>query len=150
MKFCEQYPEVEDEKFPHCKDLGSIAKERVSAKLKSIRTNFKKAVDTGKRSGGGRIIFTFYELCERIWGGCPAVNSISQGIDTSTPKEKTQEVEPMQNELQNEEDDDERSSVQSNSLLSKYDETGIGSHQVVKKLEKPNPLKRKQLTVEKR
>ena len=33
----------------------------------------------------------------------------------------------MQNELQNEEDDDERSSVQSNSLLSKYDETGIGS-----------------------
>ena len=35
----------------------------------------------------------------------------------------------MQNELQNEEDenDDESSSVQSNSLLSKYDETGIGS-----------------------
>ena len=33
----------------------------------------------------------------------------------------------MQNELQNEEDDDERSSVQSNSLLSKYDKTGIGS-----------------------
>ena len=56
----------------------------------------------------------------------------------------------MQNELQNEEDDDERSSVQSNSLLLKYDETGIGSHQVVKKLEKPNPLKKKQLTVEKR
>ena len=35
----------------------------------------------------------------------------------------------MQNELQNEEDedDDKSSSVQSNSLLSKYDETGIGS-----------------------
>ena len=33
----------------------------------------------------------------------------------------------MQNELQNEEDDDKRSSVHSNSLLSKYDETGIGS-----------------------
>ena len=126
-KFCEQYPEVEDEKFPRCKDSDSITKELVSAKLKSIRTNFKKAVDTGKRSGGGRIIFTFYELCERIWGGCPAVNSISHRIDTSTPKEKTQEVEPMQNELQNEEDDDERSSLQSNSLLSKYDETGIGS-----------------------
>ena len=63
------------------------------------------------------------------WGGCPAVNSISHGIDTSTPKEKTQENEPTQNQLQNEqdEDDDETSSVQSNSLLSKYDETGIGS-----------------------
>ena len=56
----------------------------------------------------------------------------------------------MQNELQNEEDDDERSIVQSNSLLSKYDETGIGSPSSVKKLEKPNPLKSKQLTVEKR
>ena len=64
-------------------------RERVSAKLKSIKTHFKKAVDTGKRSGGGRIICTFYELCERIWGGCPAVNSISHGIDTSNPKMHT-------------------------------------------------------------
>ena len=63
-KFCELHPEVEDEKFPRGND--SITKERVSAKLKSVRTHFKKAVDTGKRSGGGRIIFTFHELCERI------------------------------------------------------------------------------------
>ena len=48
-KFCEQYPEVEDEKFPRSNDLDSITKERVSAKLKSIRTNFRKAVDTGKK-----------------------------------------------------------------------------------------------------
>ena len=33
----------------------------------------------------------------------------------------------MENGLQNEEDDDESSSVQSNSLLSRYEETGIGS-----------------------
>ena len=48
-KFCEQYPKVEDEKFPRSNDLDSITKERVSAKLKSIRTNFGKAVDTGKK-----------------------------------------------------------------------------------------------------
>ena len=48
-KFCEQYPKVEDEKFPRSNDLDSITKERVSAKLKSIRTNFRKAVDTGKK-----------------------------------------------------------------------------------------------------
>ena len=65
-KFYEQYPEVEDEKFPRSNDLDSITRERVSAKLKSTRTHYKKAVDTGKRSGGGRIIFTFYELSERI------------------------------------------------------------------------------------
>ena len=54
-----------------------------------------------------------------MWGGCPTVNSISHGIDTSTPKEKIQDNEPMQIELQNkeDEDDDESSSVQSNSLL---------------------------------
>ena len=39
-RFCEQYPEVEDEKFPRSNDLHAITKERVSAKLKSIRTNF--------------------------------------------------------------------------------------------------------------
>ena len=32
-KFCEQYPKVEDEKFPRSNDLDSITKERVSAKL---------------------------------------------------------------------------------------------------------------------
>ena len=54
-------------------------------------------------------------------------SSISHGIDTSTPKEKTQKNEPI--ELQNEEDEDvdESGSVQSNSLLSRYDKTGIGS-----------------------
>ena len=39
-KFCEQYPEVEDEKFPPSNYLDSITKERVSGKVKSIRTNF--------------------------------------------------------------------------------------------------------------
>ena len=53
----------------------------------------------------------------------------------------------MQNELQNEEDDDERSSVQSHS---KYDETGIGSPSSGEEIREANPLKRKQLTVEKR
>ena len=39
-KFCEQYPEVEVEKFPRSNDLDWITKERVSAKLMSTRTNF--------------------------------------------------------------------------------------------------------------
>ena len=59
---------------------------------------------------------------------------------------KTQENEPMQNELQNErnKDDEESSSVQSNSLFSKYDETGIGSPTSGEEIEKLNPLKNKQ------
>ena len=81
-RFCEQYPFVADEQYPRTNDLNSITKERVSVKIKSIRGNFKKAVDSGKKSGGGRIIFTFYDICERIWGGSPAVRSISNGNDT--------------------------------------------------------------------
>ena len=52
----------------------------------------------------------------------------------------------MQNELQNErdKDDEESSSVQSNSLFSKYDETGIGSPTSGEEIEKLNPLKNKQ------
>ena len=55
----------------------------------------------------------------------------------------------MRNELQNEEDedDDKGRSVQSNSLLSKYDETTIGSRTSGEKLEKLNLFKNKQQTV---
>ena len=58
----------------------------------------------------------------------------------------------MQNELQNgeDEDDDESSSVQSNSLLTNYDKTAIGSPKSGEKFEKLNPFKNKQQTVVKR
>ena len=56
-----------------------------------------KSCDTRIRSRARSIIFTFLELSEKNWGGCHTVNSISYGIDTSTPKEKTQENEPMPN-----------------------------------------------------
>lgn len=103
-RFCDQYPGVEDDdNFPRSKILDSITKERVSAKIKSIRANFKKAVDTGKRSGGGRIIFTYYDICEKIWGGSPAVKSISNGIDTSSPKESVNDqVATSPNEVSDE------------------------------------------------
>ena len=58
----------------------------------------------------------------------------------------------MQNELQNEQDqdDDESSSVQSNSLFSKYDENGIGSPASGEEIREAQPLKNKQQTVLKR
>ena len=48
-KFCEQYPEFEDEKFSGSNDLDSITKEQISAKLKSMRKNSKNTVDIGKK-----------------------------------------------------------------------------------------------------
>ena len=57
-----------------------ITKERVSAKLKKIRTQFKKGEDHGKKSGGGRIVFTFYTISQNIWGNSPAVTAIGNSV----------------------------------------------------------------------
>ena len=73
-----QYPE-DQEKYPNKEKL---TKDRVSAKLKTIRTGYRKACDNGRKSGGGRIVFTFYGLCENLWSGSPAVTSISNAIDS--------------------------------------------------------------------
>ena len=52
------------EKFPN---KSIITKERITAKLKSIRTGFKKAADAGRKSGGGRVVFMSYDLYENLW-----------------------------------------------------------------------------------
>ena len=73
-----QYPE-DQEKQPNKEKLN---KDRVEANLKAIRTGYRKAYDNGRKSGGGRIVFTFYELCQSFWGGSPAVTSIPNAIDS--------------------------------------------------------------------
>lgn len=59
----EQYPD--SEKYPNKK---TVNKDRVTAKLKQIRANFKKAADLGKKSGGGRIVFTYYDIFVKLYG----------------------------------------------------------------------------------
>ena len=39
-----------------------ISKDRVAAKLKKIRQDYKKAADAKRKSGGGRVVFVFYDL----------------------------------------------------------------------------------------
>lgn len=83
----ERYPDKPsdnpNEQFPRTGKTEFITKERVSAKLKKMRTDYKKAVDSGRKSGGGRVVFTFYNLCESLWGGSPAVESVSTGLDSA-------------------------------------------------------------------
>ena len=79
--FVERYPKIKDgdvpdEEYPRSNKLEEITKERISAKLKAIRKNCKKAVDCGKRSGGGRVVMTFCDLCHEIWAGAPLTKSI--------------------------------------------------------------------------
>ena len=66
---------------PH--DLSLFTRERIASKIKDIRKKYKKAVDSGKKSGGGRTVATFYDVCNEIWGGCPATTSLEHGVDTA-------------------------------------------------------------------
>ena len=65
------YPKnnVEGKDFPVLENPEVISKDRVAAKLKKIRQDYKKAADAKKKSGVGRVVFVFYDLCETIWGG---------------------------------------------------------------------------------
>ena len=53
--------------FPH-KPID-FTKQRTSSKVKTIRQNYKKAIDLRRRSGGGRVVMTCYEQCNSIWSG---------------------------------------------------------------------------------
>lgn len=68
--------------FPHGKE---ISKETITTKLKSIRLKYREAIDDGRRSGHGRVVLLFYELCERIWGGSPATEQIHSGLESGEP-----------------------------------------------------------------
>ena len=75
--------EADIERFPNREKVEEIVtNDRISAKIKNICTDFRKAVESGKKSGGGRAVFTFYSLCQRLWGSSPAVNSIPNSIDS--------------------------------------------------------------------
>ena len=84
--------EADIERLPNgTKVEKKVTKERISAKIKIIRTDFRKAVDSGKKSGSGRIVFTFYSLCQSLWRSSPAVKSIPNSIDSHDDSSETLE-----------------------------------------------------------
>lgn len=67
--------------YPHTKE--ELTKKILSAKLKAVRRKFREAVDSGRKSGHGRVVLLYYELCEKIWGGSPATQQLETGIESS-------------------------------------------------------------------
>ena len=61
--------------------IQELHKACITSKVKKVHSDYKKAVDLGNRSGGRRIIMTFYDLCQDIWAGSPATTSLSSGLD---------------------------------------------------------------------
>ena len=49
---------------PH--NLSLFTRERIASKIKDIRKRYKKAVDSGKKSGGGGTAATLYDVCNQI------------------------------------------------------------------------------------
>ena len=62
---------------------GDVTKVIVLTKLKVIRLKYRETLDDGWRSGHDRIVLLYYELCSQIWGGSPATEQLSGGIETA-------------------------------------------------------------------
>nr|XP_055026761.1 uncharacterized protein LOC129416479 [Misgurnus anguillicaudatus]XP_055049479.1 uncharacterized protein LOC129434889 [Misgurnus anguillicaudatus] len=84
-EFLQQYPIPGGTSYPHEKD--AISKSQITSKLKAIRIKYRQAVDTQRRSGHGRVITLYFDLCNEIWGGSPATTAIEAGVETSEVNE---------------------------------------------------------------
>ena len=81
--FLERYPrDGTSTDFPHDPEKD-FTKERINVKIKVLRQKYRAALDSGRRSGGGKIVAQFYDKCSEIWGGSPATNAFTNGIETS-------------------------------------------------------------------
>ena len=81
----------------------------MTSKLKAISLNYRQAVDSGKRSGHGRVVLLYFELCEKVWGGSPATEQIVGGVESTDLCEESDDI-PTAAEGSNEsarDDDDE-------------------------------------------
>ncbi|CAL9700979.1 unnamed protein product [Knipowitschia caucasica] len=81
-EFVRQYPRGRNDDFPHSGE-EITSKSQITSKLKAVRTKYRKAMGSGKRKGQGRVILIYYELCQLIWGGPPATETIAAGLETA-------------------------------------------------------------------
>ena len=85
--FKERLPESDDERkeidkdYPHKKE--DVSMQALTSKLKATRTKYRQAVDSGRKSGHGRVVMLYFELCERLWGGSLATEQIPSGLETA-------------------------------------------------------------------
>ncbi|KAG5266445.1 hypothetical protein AALO_G00232170 [Alosa alosa] len=92
QSFLENYPTHEAgltmrKEFPHKKQ--DITKAQLTSKLKAIRNKYRQAVKTGRKSGHGRVILLYFELCEAIWEESLGTDTISGVIETSNTRPET-------------------------------------------------------------
>lgn len=50
-------------------------------------------MDGGRQSRKGRVVATFYDLCNKLWSGSPATKSMDWGVDTATINSSNEQTE---------------------------------------------------------
>lgn len=55
----------------------------LSTRLKAVCKRFRKAVDSGRKIGHGRVACCITSSGQEIWGGSPATNTINSGLESS-------------------------------------------------------------------
>lgn len=63
------------------KEAKKCTKEQIKNKIKSILRNYKHSVDDSRSRG--RVVLLYFDLCNEIWGGSPAVFKVINGVETS-------------------------------------------------------------------
>ena len=84
--FQAQYPSPENaaqlgKEFP--RKENELTKLILTSKMKAIRSKFRAAIDSGRKSGHGRVVLLFFDICQDIWGGSPATTTLASGIETA-------------------------------------------------------------------
>ena len=83
----EDYPEISKAASELNKDYShkrsEITKQVLMTKLKAIRIKFRQAVDTRRKSGSAKVVFLYYDLCESIWGGSPAMEQLPSWLEST-------------------------------------------------------------------
>ena len=67
--------------------VEELNKTILTNKLKAVRIKFPGAVDSGRKSGHGRVVLLYLDKCEEIWGGSPATTTLPTGFETNEIKD---------------------------------------------------------------
>ena len=69
--FLERYPTpqnntVVQREFKRKDPSKEFTKDRLVAKIKALQLKYRSALDSGRRSGGGRVVAQFFDICSKI------------------------------------------------------------------------------------
>ena len=130
--FVKNLPKEKTNEYPH--NPEQFTKDKISSKVKAVRCKYRKALDSGRKSGGGRVVAFFYDLCSEIWSGSPAKQSMASGVETQDSYVNETDQVDAYNELPLEVEEEEHIEIENESneaheVLDKEDEsTAIASN----------------------